>query len=474
MSSQKEQFRTTSSMSTPPNLESSVKKPLEGGANIPPPHLSEFYSFMNNKSNISISPHQSPSIKESTGSEYRGGRRVTRQPSLNTFTSFTPSVLDLPHILTSKDFEQSVKTYENTLDKAGKFRMALLAVSKAAEEFGQALEDTIDENPKVNNSKQVSDGLINAGSLQYIVGSNNQILARLLTQNFEEPLTKELNHLKDNYSRNYDYYQQEIKAKSRALRLKELENLKLSKLKTRNLTVYKNNLVNLTNQLDEIDRLKYDYYHEVNSMVEHFNSEQLLIRTGSIIRAELELFEGVARKGWSGGGLDRLLAVSPDLFAIDYTEDELVKNVTGEEDTDVANSRHSGMHSIIEDDESCVSDEEIQHNYTSGGFNETMETVKLGSNAKAESVDNVVIERDASPSKSDDVIKQVSTPYTENNNDNLDTPVRSLQELQLDESFSLPKVNNDSLRNSLSRNEFEPDKKEEDVDNSNILNGIDE
>ncbi len=41
------------------------------------------------------------------------------------------------------------------------------------------------------------------------------------------------------------------------------------------------NLVQLANQVDEIDRLKHDYYHEVNAILEHFSGDQLLWKTGS-------------------------------------------------------------------------------------------------------------------------------------------------------------------------------------------------
>lgn len=95
--------------------------------------------------------------------------------------------------------------------------------------------------------------------------------------------------------------------------------------------MYKSNLLNLTSQLDEIDRLKYDYYHEVNSMISKFNQDHLLIKTGSLVRAQLEIAEGIARKGWSGGGLDELLSVSPDLFETNDSDDTAFK---GTNDTD--------------------------------------------------------------------------------------------------------------------------------------------
>ncbi|EGV63358.1 hypothetical protein PSN45_004362 [Yamadazyma tenuis] len=386
----------------------------------PPEHLTEFYSFVSNKSNGSITPQHSPNVRDFQSSEF-GSKRVTRQPSLNTFTSFTPSVMDLPNILTSKDFEASIQTYENTLKKAERFRRALLQVSEAASEFGEALENTINENPKVNNSKQVSDGLINAGSLQYIVGSNNQILSRLLEQNFQEPLKKELHRLKESYRSNHEYYQQEVKAKSRELRLKELENIRLSKLKTRNLSVYKNNLIHLTSQLDEIDRLKYDYYVDINTMIEEFNQNQLLIRTGSIIRAELELFEGIARKGWSGGGLDKLLEISPDLFAVDYEEE------TGTKDPD----NGLGMESINEEEDTLDS----THGNNNG--NQTLDIVRS---------DNEGVQPGASSPPASCDTDGVASQAEEDGSTETEPPSHSLSALTMDESFSLPKVNSGPLQ----------------------------
>lgn len=250
---------------------------------------------------------------------------MVRQPSLNTFESFSSSILDLPTIITTKDFEAYVNNYRNLLRKSCKFREKLLELSAITNEFGDALDDCITKCPKVNNTKIVNDGLINSSGLQYMLSSNHQILSKMIYNNFEKPIEEELTKLELNYQNNYNYYQQEIKIKTKNLRQKELENIKLTNQKTKNLHLYKSNLVNLTNQLNEIDRLKYDYYHEINSMIENFNQRHLLLRTGSLVKAQLELIETIARKGWSGGGLDDLLAVSPDLF--DSNEDNDIPTI---------------------------------------------------------------------------------------------------------------------------------------------------
>ncbi|CUM68198.1 uncharacterized protein PRCAT00005918001 [Priceomyces carsonii] len=294
-----------------------IQRIIDKDTSNPPEHLSEFYSFVNGKSNAPISPTRSDQTRFSLIADLKS-KKQQRPPSINTFTSFSPSVLDLPSIMTSKDFHDTMHIYETLIDKAQVLSDSLMGVSNAASEFGQALENAITKCPKVPNPKVVSDGLINSAGLQYVIGSNQQILSRVIQQNFRIPLKEQLEKLAKDYEISYNSYQQEIRNKSKKLRAKELENVKLSRSKVRNLTAYKSQLLNLTSQLEEIDRMKYEYYHDVNSMIEEFNQHHLLIKTGSLVRAQLEIYEGIAKKGWSGGGLDDLLAISPDLFGFTY------------------------------------------------------------------------------------------------------------------------------------------------------------
>lgn len=275
----------------------------------PPHHLSEFFNIINKRSNSIASSQEQPPPNS-----------ADRQSSLNTFTLFTPSVLDLgPNIITSRDFKHLISTYENLLSKSTNFQVQLENLSQAANEFGRALEECIVDCPKVQNPKVVEDGILNAAGLQYMIGSNQQILSRIIQSNFIDPMQDKLNELISEYTENSTYYQTEIKQKTRELRRQELENLKISKQKTRNINQYKSNLTNLSNQLDDIDRIKHDYYQELNSVLSRFNQDSLLPKTGGLVRAQLEISESIARKGWSGGGLDDLLSISPDFFESSQT-----------------------------------------------------------------------------------------------------------------------------------------------------------
>ncbi|XXZ98318.1 hypothetical protein QA089_000810 [Meyerozyma guilliermondii] len=249
--------------------------------------------------------------------------------------------MDLPYILGPRDFQSTVECYEELLTKADKYSRALHAVAEAASDFGQALEESV-KSPKINYRKEVSEGLVNAAGLQYIIGTNESILARTLKESFQVPLAEALAKVKSDYKSNHEYYQQEVREKTKRLRQKELENIKLSKSRTRNLNAYKSNLVQLTNQVDEIDRLKHDYYHEVNAILEHFSGDQLVLKTGSFVRAQLEIYEGIARKGWSGGGLDELLSIAPDLFGSAVEPEHQV-------DTDDVLAANESIHSDNDD-----------------------------------------------------------------------------------------------------------------------------
>ena len=425
--------------------------------NKPPEHLSEFYSFMSNSSNILAS-----SGRESTGGYIQ---RKNREPSLNTFTSFSPSVSDLSNILTSQDFQHTTERYSNIIDKAEKLRLSLAKVSEAASEFGHALEDSINECPKVNNSKDVSNGIMNAGGLQHIIASNQNILSSLIFLSFEKPLRKELIKLQEEYNSNYKFYQQEVKSKSKLLKEKEVENLKLSKSKTRNLNTYKINLLSLTNQIDDIDRLKYEYYHEINSMIENFNRDHLLIKTGSLVRAQLEVYEGIAKKGWSGGGLDELLAISPDLFGADYTD---------EEDEQLEDEAHGKYDEIVYHERGSI------HQSRNGSFS------REDSNSQIDDTDNTIELSRRSHSALNLVRSSTETSNKSShepegkgrrNSSKLENNNKNISECSQDESFSLPAINySNTVLNQTAKLSDSNSTKENDIsiDNNNILNELDE
>ncbi|ODV84255.1 hypothetical protein CANARDRAFT_177122 [[Candida] arabinofermentans NRRL YB-2248] len=339
--------RTTSS-----NKKSPMRKP--------PPHLSEFYSYVNGDSIESPSTNTSPTyelkkgitessfttqhqsngfgsaniddsptrqnnratsgyIPKSPSKTYKQSydpsvspllqhtRKYTNQSSttnsvLSMQSSITPSTLDLETLITKNDVSGTVKCYKDLLKTAGQYREALMVVSNAASEFGRALQDCA----KCKGSGEASDGLMTSSGLHYLIANHQQILAHSIQTKFEEPVVDIVEKFQENYETNDLNFKKNIQDKVKQLKRNETANIKLSKKKTRNIISYKSNLLQLASQLDEIDRLKHDYYVSSFDQVQN-SSLQILSKVSSIVSIETTIYENIGKKAWSGGGLDDLL-----------------------------------------------------------------------------------------------------------------------------------------------------------------------
>lgn len=79
---------------------------------------------------------------------------------------------------------------------------------------------------------------------------------------------------------------------------------------------YRSALTDLTHFIDELDQVKYEHYRIAHSLATDA-SNRVLDCASLVVRAEVEIFEKVAQKGWdgAGGGLDDLIARAQDPFA---------------------------------------------------------------------------------------------------------------------------------------------------------------
>lgn len=79
---------------------------------------------------------------------------------------------------------------------------------------------------------------------------------------------------------------------------------------------YRSALTDLTHSIDELDQLKYEHYRVAHTLTAD-TSNRILDCAALVIRAEVEIFEKVAQKGWdgAGGGLEDLIARAQDPFA---------------------------------------------------------------------------------------------------------------------------------------------------------------
>ncbi|GME69416.1 unnamed protein product [[Candida] boidinii] len=320
---------------------------------VPPAHLSEFYSYVNNTSsdmdttnesipdtsintnnnntnnintNNSVNDISSTNVSSNypshpmnyhsySGIDSRRGSFTT----LNSASSLTSMTMDLPILITSKDFNEAVNCYQDLIKNSENYRLALKALSIATSEFSNSIENLA----RCKGSNLISDDLLNVSGLHYLIANQQQILSNTIQYNFEEPLKQHKDDFIKTYKKDEINFKSVINNKIKLLKKNENDNKKLVKLKTRNLITYKSNLIKLTNQLDEIDRLKHDYYFNI---FEKFSNSAnfILEKSCSIIKAELTTFENLSNKGKPGYGLDSLLnTIDKTKDPFNYTKDTI-------------------------------------------------------------------------------------------------------------------------------------------------------
>ncbi|KAK9468824.1 hypothetical protein V1512DRAFT_65735 [Lipomyces arxii] len=276
-----------------------------------------------------IAPSLSPTVTEVTGTGTVVGPALSPVGTMAT-SKFPPTLASITFpappplpkvIVTKEDIRNNVESYENVLAAAATLRLALAAVADAENQFGTALE-------ACSNCRGVGpseDGLSGAAGLQYLAANHHKILSESFMKGFELPVRSELDTYAKLTKQHEEQFQKETIARTKQLQKTEKQNVKLGKKKQRNLALYRSALMDLTSQVDGLERLKYEYFKYSLDITEDISAKILKQATG-IVRAEVEIFEGIARKGWTGEGLDTILESSSDPFAVDYDAEEEEKS----------------------------------------------------------------------------------------------------------------------------------------------------
>ncbi|KAI0393056.1 hypothetical protein F5Y17DRAFT_328200 [Xylariaceae sp. FL0594] len=245
-------------------------------------------------------------------------------------------------VLTKADLEQSQLAYSDLLATAKSYRVALASLSTAASAFGCALEacarlkearaDSILGLPSgasgpcaMSNSYSMkatsctADHLMSASGVHHLIANHQQILSETVYRSFEVPLLHDLDKWRRDIDDAEEAYQKEVALRSREIRRLEKEGMKLHKQRRRDLSKFREHLVQLTSKLDGLSALHGDHAQGLLRESQEA-SARILDASCSLVRAEVDIFEGLARKGWNGGGLDDLLEKGRDLFAADDEE----------------------------------------------------------------------------------------------------------------------------------------------------------
>ncbi|KAJ6446961.1 phospholipid-binding protein [Purpureocillium lavendulum] len=239
-------------------------------------------------------------------------------------------------VLTKADLEHSQDAYADLLSTAKAYRVALATLSNAASAFGSALEAcarlkearaepigpsgasaaSMSASFTTSRGACTADTLLSASGVHHLIANHQQILSETVYRAFEVPLLHDLDKWQSVIDDEEETYQQKIKAQSKEVKRLEKEGLKLHKQRKRDVGRFRAHLVELTGKLDGLTTLHADHARTLLRESQE-TSGRIVEASCSLVRAEVDIFEGLARKGWSGGGLDDLLEKGQDLFAVD-------------------------------------------------------------------------------------------------------------------------------------------------------------
>jgi hypothetical protein len=261
-----------------------------------------------------------------------------------TSTANPLSALDLPlppapapphTLLTKNDLAKSQEAYSELLSSAKAYRTALATLSTAASTFGSALEacarlkearaDPVGPPGATSMSASfttkganTADTLMSASGVHHLIANHQQILSETVYRSFEVPLLHDLDRWQGVIDDEEETYKQQIKVQTKEIKRLEKEGLKLHKQRRRDVARFRAHLVNLTSKLDGLTTTHSDHARSLLRESQE-TSGRIVEASCSLVRAEVDIFESLARKGWSGGGLDDLLEKGQDLFATEHT-----------------------------------------------------------------------------------------------------------------------------------------------------------
>ncbi|OTA56802.1 hypothetical protein K449DRAFT_387178 [Hypoxylon sp. EC38] len=249
-------------------------------------------------------------------------------------------------VLTKADLEQSQQAYSDLLATAKSYRIALSSLSTAASAFGSALEacarlkesraDALGPpggasltNSFTTKNSCTADLLLSASGVHHLIANHQQILSETVYRSFEVPLLHELDRWRRAIEDEDETYKREVATRSREIRKLEKEGLKLHRQsRRRDVAKFREHLVTLTSKLDGLTALHADHARTLLRDSQE-TSTKILDASCSLVRAEVDIFEGLARKGWTGGGLDDVLERGQDLFASEEDVPAAVAATTG-------------------------------------------------------------------------------------------------------------------------------------------------
>ncbi|CAE6532082.1 unnamed protein product [Rhizoctonia solani] len=224
--------------------------------------------------------------------------------------SVTTDVRDLTgraeRIITRADLKASAEAYEQLLTTSRFFRDALSGVSRASAKFAEAIE-------KCSRLKGPSDACGKdfqaAAGLHHLISNHEQILEHTIIHKFEVPLRQGFETYKSTVAARTAEYERALTEKSRLIRKTEADT---ELIPSSDLNSFRVALATLQAQVNDLDKLKSDYYRQV---LEHEQNiwDGVLGNVSVVVRSTMDVYDRITAKA-SDPSLEHILASVPDPF----------------------------------------------------------------------------------------------------------------------------------------------------------------
>ncbi|QLG73984.1 hypothetical protein HG535_0F04960 [Zygotorulaspora mrakii] len=300
------------------------------------PHLSEFYSIVNN-----TSPRSNNRLPEpiATHGALKEEDQYNRRMAPASVRSAMSTISDLRTLVTKRDIKDTVDAMNSLFDSSQGYAKSLQEVSKCASLMAQSLETLA----RLKGCRDdTAERMLSASGLFYLQANHENIMSQCLQGALGDELLNEMDEFQIKSKTMENQFKKNFKDQSMKLKMQERHNIKQSKRKTRNILLYKESLMNLQTQLDQLETLRHDYYQSSYDLVETA-CDKVLENVATVSRARVEISENIARKGWSGGGLDDLLMDAEDPFGKEDDQEE------GEMEGEYQRQQEEGTHERVDD-----------------------------------------------------------------------------------------------------------------------------
>ncbi|CAI4056941.1 hypothetical protein SUVZ_02G3480 [Saccharomyces uvarum] len=275
------------------------------------PHLSEFYSIVNSKKPVASNAGSDDNDHLDDMHHLRSSKVYSKARRASSITSGTSTINDLQTLITKRDVKDTQEALSTLFRNSNAYSDSLLKTSHNGAEIALSLEN-IAKLKGCND--ETAEKLLSASGLFYLLSNHQLIMSKYFNELLGDNLIDDIDEFKLQTKIMENKFKVQSKEQSLKLKLQERHNFDISKRKIRNLISYRESLSSLQARLDQLETLKHDYYMDSYELVEN-TCNKVLNKVATVSRAQVEISENIARKGWSGGGLDDLLYDADDPFS---------------------------------------------------------------------------------------------------------------------------------------------------------------